>query len=183
MPQPPLDRPRIVPLVGERIAAGVANHVRMRLQSRQASACVTTASTIRLPLAHDVEICSALAEWRAGAPAVGFQKIGRRGEHVRHAVPEIDVPVAEEYAATRVIPARIKRAKQLMQRHAALLARVERQFGVPATLLMALGTRQLVTQICRYQRDQSIGDVRNLFAAVAAMCRLGGLPHLPLGEL
>jgi hypothetical protein len=29
-----------------------------------------------------------------GAPAVGFQKIGRRGEHVRHAVPEIDVPVA-----------------------------------------------------------------------------------------
>ena len=136
-----------------------------------------------VPLAHDVEICSALAEWRAGAPAVGFQKIGRRGEHVRHAVPEIDVPVAEEYAATRVIPARIKRAKQLMQRHAALLARVERQFGVPATLLMALGTRQLVTQICRYQRDQSIGDVRNLFAAVAAMCRLGGLPHLPLGEL
>ena len=43
----------------------------------------------------------------------------------------------EEYAATRVIPARIKRAKQLMQRHAALLARIERQFGVPATLLMA----------------------------------------------
>jgi membrane-bound lytic murein transglycosylase B len=39
----------------------------------------------------------------------------------------------EEYASTRVIPARIKRAKQLMQRHAALLARIERQFGVPAT--------------------------------------------------
>src|SRR6266478_7680736 len=32
----------------------------------------------------------------------------------------------EEYAATRVIPTRIKRAKQLMQRHAALLARIER---------------------------------------------------------
>src|SRR5258706_14912812 len=46
----------------------------------------------------------------------------------------------EEYAATRVIPARIKRAKQLMQRHAALLARIERQFGVPATLLMAIWT-------------------------------------------
>ena len=46
----------------------------------------------------------------------------------------------EEYAATRVIPARIKRAKALMQRHAALLARVERQFGVPSTLLMAIWT-------------------------------------------
>jgi membrane-bound lytic murein transglycosylase B len=44
----------------------------------------------------------------------------------------------EDYAATRVIPARIKRAKQLMQRHAALLARIERQFGVPATLLVAM---------------------------------------------
>src|SRR6266478_6442590 len=32
----------------------------------------------------------------------------------------------EEYSATRVIPTRIKRAKQLMQRHAALLARIER---------------------------------------------------------
>src|SRR6266566_326021 len=100
--------------------------------SRQASACVTTASTIRLDWrfklrlrvpqaaqqrepwffgtttdrfhslmrskfavpspngapARQVEICSALAEWRAGAPAVGFQKIGRRGEHVRYAAPE-----------------------------------------------------------------------------------------------
>jgi membrane-bound lytic murein transglycosylase B len=46
----------------------------------------------------------------------------------------------EDYAATRVIPARIKRAKALMQRHAALLARVERQFGVPSTLLMAIWT-------------------------------------------
>src|SRR5262245_63358603 len=46
----------------------------------------------------------------------------------------------EQYAATRVIPARIKRAKGLMQRHAALLARIERQFGVPATLLMAIWT-------------------------------------------
>ena len=27
----------------------------------------------------------------------------------------------------------------------------------------ALGTRQLVPQICRYQRDQSIGDVTNFY--------------------
>jgi membrane-bound lytic murein transglycosylase B len=31
-----------------------------------------------------------------------------------------------EYAATRVVPARINRARRLMQRHAALLARIER---------------------------------------------------------
>ena len=38
----------------------------------------------------------------------------------------------EEYASTRVIPARIKRAKALMQRTPQLLSRIERQFGVPA---------------------------------------------------
>src|SRR5258708_2220716 len=59
----------------------------------------------------------------------------------------------EEYAATRVIPPRIKRAKQLMQRHAALLARVERQFGVPATLLMA---------IWALESDNSTGDMGKL---------------------
>jgi membrane-bound lytic murein transglycosylase B len=59
----------------------------------------------------------------------------------------------EEYAATRVIPARIKRAKQLMQRHAALLARIERQFGVPATLLMAIWT---------LESDNGTGDMGKL---------------------
>src|SRR5258706_15057220 len=47
-----------------------------------------------VPLAHDLEIRGALAERRASAPAVGLQKIGRRGEHVRHAAPEIDGTVA-----------------------------------------------------------------------------------------
>ncbi len=46
----------------------------------------------------------------------------------------------EEYARTRVIPARIKRAKGLMQKHAQLLSRIERQFGVPATLIVAIWT-------------------------------------------
>jgi membrane-bound lytic murein transglycosylase B len=46
----------------------------------------------------------------------------------------------EEYAATRVVPARINRARQLMHRHVALLARNERQFGVPTTLRMAIWT-------------------------------------------
>jgi lytic murein transglycosylase len=46
----------------------------------------------------------------------------------------------EEYARTRVIPARVKRATTLMSRHAALLSRIERQFGVPAQLIMAIWT-------------------------------------------
>jgi membrane-bound lytic murein transglycosylase B len=72
-----------------------------------------------------------------------------------------------EYASTRVIPARIKRAKQLMQRHAALLARIERQFGVPATLLMAIWT---------LESDNGTGDMGKLpvirtLATLAHDCR------------
>jgi membrane-bound lytic murein transglycosylase B len=73
----------------------------------------------------------------------------------------------EEYASTRVIPACIKRAKQLMQRHAALLARIERQFGVPATLLMAIWT---------LESDNGTGDMGKLpvirtLATLAHDCR------------
>jgi lytic murein transglycosylase len=46
----------------------------------------------------------------------------------------------EDYARTRVIPARIKRAKTLMARHAALLSRIEKQFGVPREVIMAIWT-------------------------------------------
>ena len=48
----------------------------------------------------------------------------------------------EEYAATRVGPARIKRAKTLMQKNAALLQRVEQRFGVPKELVMAIWTME-----------------------------------------
>jgi len=73
----------------------------------------------------------------------------------------------EAYAATRVIPARIKRAKQLMQRHAALLARIERDFGVPRTLLMAIWT---------LETDNGTGDMGKLpvirtLATLAHDCR------------
>ena len=44
----------------------------------------------------------------------------------------------EQYVATRVGPSRINRAKQMLQKHAALLARVEQQFGVPKELLVAI---------------------------------------------
>jgi lytic murein transglycosylase len=73
----------------------------------------------------------------------------------------------EQYAATRVVPARINRARKLMQRHAALLSRIERQFGVPATLIMAIWT---------LESDNGIGDMGKLpvirtIATLAHDCR------------
>ncbi|MEZ5890503.1 MAG: lytic murein transglycosylase [Xanthobacteraceae bacterium] len=73
----------------------------------------------------------------------------------------------EQYAATRVVPARINRARKLMRRHAALLARIERQFGVPATLIMAIWT---------LESDNGIGDmgkrpVIRTIATLAHDCR------------
>jgi len=44
----------------------------------------------------------------------------------------------EEYAATRVTGGRIKTGKALMQRHAALLSRIEQRFGVPPQILVAI---------------------------------------------
>jgi lytic murein transglycosylase len=44
----------------------------------------------------------------------------------------------ERYASTRVTPGRIQRGRQLMQRHAALLARIQRQFGVPGNVVVAI---------------------------------------------
>jgi lytic murein transglycosylase len=48
----------------------------------------------------------------------------------------------EDYARTRVGPARIKRAKAMLQKHAALLNRVEQQFGVPKELIVAIWTME-----------------------------------------
>jgi lytic murein transglycosylase len=44
----------------------------------------------------------------------------------------------ERYASTRVTAGRIQRGRQMLQRHAALLARIQRQFGVPAPVLVAI---------------------------------------------
>jgi lytic murein transglycosylase len=44
----------------------------------------------------------------------------------------------ERYASTRVTAGRIQRGRQLLQRHAALLSRIQRQFGVPAPVLVAI---------------------------------------------
>ena len=73
----------------------------------------------------------------------------------------------EEYARTRVIPARINRARKLMATHAQLLARIERQFGVPAAVLMAIWT---------LESDNGTGDMGKLpvirtLATLAHDCR------------
>ncbi len=73
----------------------------------------------------------------------------------------------EEYARTRVIPARISRAKRLMQSHAQLLDRIERQSGVPRELIMAIWTMET---------DNGTGDMGKLpvvrtLASLAWDCR------------
>src|SRR5579872_365630 len=73
----------------------------------------------------------------------------------------------EEYARTRVIPARINRARKLMQVHAQLLARVERRFGVPAPVIVAIWT---------LESDNGTGDMGRLpvvrtLATLAHDCR------------
>ncbi len=73
----------------------------------------------------------------------------------------------EEYAHTRVIPARISRARKLMTRYAGLFDRIERQFGVPRTLLMAIWTME---------SDNGTGDMGKLpvvrtLATLAHDCR------------
>ena len=73
----------------------------------------------------------------------------------------------EYYAATRVTAVRIQRGKQMLQRHAALLSRIERQFGVPGPLIVA---------IWGLESDYGTGDMGNLpvirtLATMAHDCR------------
>ncbi|HEU4805949.1 MAG TPA: lytic murein transglycosylase, partial [Nitrobacter sp.] len=44
----------------------------------------------------------------------------------------------EQYAATRVTAGRIKGGKAMLMRHASLLSRIEKQFGVPPEILVAI---------------------------------------------
>ena len=73
----------------------------------------------------------------------------------------------EQYAATRVTAGRINKGKQMQARHAALLARNERQFGVPAPLIVA---------IWGLESDFGVGDIGKLpvirvVATMAHDCR------------
>ncbi len=73
----------------------------------------------------------------------------------------------EHYAATRVTAGRIKRGKELLQRHTALLSRIQRQFGVPGPVLVA---------IWGLETDYGAGDMGKLpvirtLATMAHDCR------------
>ncbi len=73
----------------------------------------------------------------------------------------------EKFAATRITTARLNRASKLMHRYAALLARIERRFGVPKELLMAIWTME---------SDNGVGDMGRLpvvrtLATLAHDCR------------
>jgi lytic murein transglycosylase len=73
----------------------------------------------------------------------------------------------EEYASTRVTAGRINRAKQLMARHSALLSRIQQQFGVPASLIVAIWS---------LESDNGTGDMGKLpvirtIATLAHDCR------------
>jgi lytic murein transglycosylase len=77
----------------------------------------------------------------------------------------------ERYASTRVTSGRIQRGRQMLQRHAALLARVQRQFGVPAPVLVA---------IWGLETDYGSGDMGKLpvirtLATMAHDCRRSDL--------
>jgi lytic murein transglycosylase len=44
----------------------------------------------------------------------------------------------EQYVSTRVGPGRINMGRQMLQRHAALLSRIEKRFGVPPQIIVAI---------------------------------------------
>jgi lytic murein transglycosylase len=48
----------------------------------------------------------------------------------------------EQYSASRVTPARAKRARTMLGRHAELLSRIESRFGVPRALIVAIWTME-----------------------------------------
>ena len=52
-----------------------------------------------IPLVHSVEIRGAFVIRLSRLPAVGFQKVRRRGQHIRHRVAQIDAAVAVEIDA------------------------------------------------------------------------------------
>ncbi len=77
----------------------------------------------------------------------------------------------ERFAATRVTPARLRRARSLMHRYAGLLNRIQRRFGVPGSLLMAIWTME---------SDNGRGDMGHLsvvrtLATLAHDCRRSAL--------
>ncbi len=82
----------------------------------------------------------------------------------------------EQYVATRVGAGRINGARAMLQRHAALLSRIERQFGVP---------REIVVAIWGLETDFGKGDMGKLpvFRVLATMAHDCRRTELFQGEL
>lgn len=82
----------------------------------------------------------------------------------------------EQYVATRVGAGRIKTGLAMLQRHAALLSRIERQFGVPPQILVA---------IWGLETDFGSGDMGKLpvFRVLATMAHDCRRTELFQGEL
>jgi lytic murein transglycosylase len=82
----------------------------------------------------------------------------------------------EQYIATRVGPGRIKSGRVMLQRHAALLSRIEGQFGVPPQILVA---------IWGLETDFGTGDMGKLpvFRVLATMAHDCRRTELFQGEL
>jgi lytic murein transglycosylase len=82
----------------------------------------------------------------------------------------------EQYVSTRVGPGRINMGRQMLQRHAALLARIEQQFGVPP---------QIVVAIWGLESDFGKGDMGRLpvFRVLATMAHDCRRTELFQGEL
>jgi lytic murein transglycosylase len=73
----------------------------------------------------------------------------------------------ERYASTRVTAPRVMHARSMLHRHAALLSRIEKRFGVPAPVIVAIWT---------LETDNGAGDMGKLpvirtLATLAYDCR------------
>ena len=93
------------------------------------------------------------AEWLSGVRTEGLAR-GIRPEIVEQAFAGLDEPLAlplerdssqaeatqtiEQYIARRVTAASVRRGRSMMQQHRALLGRVSRAYGVPASVLVAV---------------------------------------------
>ncbi|ABD86554.1 lytic murein transglycosylase [Rhodopseudomonas palustris] len=82
----------------------------------------------------------------------------------------------EQYVSTRVGPGRIKTGQAMLIRHASLLSRIERQFGVPPQILVA---------IWGLETDYGTGDMGKLpvFRVLATMAHDCRRTELFQGEL
>ena len=73
----------------------------------------------------------------------------------------------EQYSSTRVNASRVARGRQMLQKHAALLSRVQQQYGVP---------KELIVAIWGLESDYGSGDIGKLpvvrvLATLAHDCR------------